>query len=159
MIMASAPVRFEAGLQTVADLSTVGTELIATMSTMKRIVFCSNVMTQVYLKENFQTVQLFIDNTSTNFVIGNRAYSACTKHVALRFLYIWELVKEGKTSIHNVPTHDQLADIGTTHLNKQRHRDLINKSRPLGLNGTGGTVEDLSAFAGNTRGWVSRPTR
>ena len=46
--------------------------------------------------------------------------------MALRFFYIRELIKEGNIAIHYVPTEQQLADIGTKHLNKQRHRFIIN---------------------------------
>ena len=36
-----------------------------------------------------------------------------------------ELVEEGKTSIYDVKTQDQLADLGTRYLSKHRHHDLI----------------------------------
>ena len=102
---------------------------MAAALSMKEVVFYSNMMTEMGFKDNFKTVQLFIDNTSTHFVIGNRAYSARTKHVALRFFYIRELVKEGKISIHHAQTQDQLAHIRTEYLNNQRHREPINKIR------------------------------
>ena len=92
-------------------------------------VFCWNIVTEMGFKENFKPIQLFNDNTSSKlFVIGNKTCNAGTKHVALRFFCIRELLKEGKISTHHVPTQDQLVDIRTKHLNKQRHRELINKS-------------------------------
>ena len=36
-----------------------------------------------------------------------------------------ELVEEGNISIHYVKSEDQLADLGTKHLRKNRHRDHI----------------------------------
>ena len=61
---------------------------------MKEAVFCSNMMTEIGFGANFSSVPLYIDNTATLHVIGNRTYSVRTKHVALRFFYIRELVKK-----------------------------------------------------------------
>ena len=36
-----------------------------------------------------------------------------------------ELVEEGKASIHYVKSEDQLADLGTKHLRKRSHRNVI----------------------------------
>lgn len=83
--------------------------------------FCSN-MTELGYGEKFNCVALFIDNTSIPHVAGNQIYSSRTKHVALRFFYIRELIKEGKISIHYVRTKDEIAELGAKHVSKQRHR-------------------------------------
>ena len=92
--------------------------------TMKEAVFCSNMMKELGFGTRFDNVPVYIDNTSTLHVAGNQNYSPRVKHVALR-LFVQELVKEGRISIHYVKTEDQLADIGTKHLSKHRHRYLI----------------------------------
>ena len=43
--------------------------------------------------------------------------------------FVQELVEDGAITVHYAKTQDQLADSGTKHLNKQRHRELINKIR------------------------------
>ena len=56
---------------------------------MKKIVHFSHTMTEMTemgFKDNFKVVQLFIDNTSTLFVIENRTYDARTKHYRFRFV-------------------------------------------------------------------------
>ena len=73
-----------------------------------------------------------IDNTATLHVIGNQAFSSRTKHIALRFFYIRELVNDDAISIHYIPTDNQLADIGNKFLNKQRLRFLINSIKNSG---------------------------
>ena len=73
----------------------------------------------------FDNVPVYIDNTSTLHVTGNQTYSLRVKHVALRFFFVQGLAKEEKINIHYVKTEDQLADIGTKHLSKHRHRYLI----------------------------------
>ena len=118
MMMAKAPVSFRAGLQSLTAMSTMEAEMVAAALAIKEAVFCSNMMTEIGFGANFSSVPLYIDNTATLHVIENRTYSARTKHVALRFFNICELVKEGNISIHYVSTELQLADIGTKHLNK-----------------------------------------
>ena len=48
-----------------------------------------------------------------------------TKHIALRYFFVQELVEEGMITIHYVNTQDQLEDLGTKHLGKHRHLALI----------------------------------
>ena len=69
------------------------------------------------------SVPLYIDNTSALHVADNRTYSPRAKHIALRYFFVQELV--GKVTIHYVKSEDQLVDLGTKHLSKHRHRDLI----------------------------------
>ena len=68
---------------------------------------------------------MYIDNTSTLHVAGNRTYSSRIKHVALRYCFIQDLVKEGRIAINYGKMEDQLADIGTKYLGKHRHRYLV----------------------------------
>ena len=70
-------------------------------------------------------VPLFIDNTSALHVAGNRPYSSRVKHVAIRYFFIQELVKEGRITVKFVKAEDQLADIVTKHLSKQKQRYLF----------------------------------
>lgn len=58
-------------------------ELAAAALAMKEVVFCPNMMTDMGLKEDFKTVQLFVDNPFTLFVIGNKTYGAHTKQGAI----------------------------------------------------------------------------
>ena len=100
------------------------TELVAGALAMEEAVFCSNMPIEQGFGKEFEKVPLHIDNTATLHVIGNRAYSSRTKRIALRLFYIRELASQGKITIHYIPTEDQLADIGTKHLNKHRLQQL-----------------------------------
>ena len=77
------------------------------------------------VKEGFGSVPPYIDNTSALHVAGNRTYSPRAKHIALRYLFVQEIVEEGKINIHFVKTQDQVADLGTKHTKKHRHCALI----------------------------------
>ena len=99
---------------------------------MKEAVLCSNMMKELGFGTQFEEVPVNIDNTATLHVIGNQAFSSRTKRIALRFFYVRELVKDGAISIHYIPTENQLADIDTKFLNKQRLRFLINSIKNFG---------------------------
>ena len=114
MMLSKAPVSFESGVQSLTAMSTMEVELVASALAMKEAVFCANMMTELGFGKVFGQVPLHIDNTATLHVIGNRAFSSRNKHIALRFFYIRELVKENKITTHYISTENQLADIGTT---------------------------------------------
>ena len=98
---------------------------------MKEADFYSNMMLELGFKKGFGSVPLYTDNTSALHVAGNRIYSPRAKHIALRYFFVQELMKEGKITIHVVKTQDQVADFGTKHANKHRHRALIKVIREV----------------------------
>ena len=124
-MLANAPISFKVGLQELTAQSTMEGELVAAALGNKEAVFCSNMMLELGFDKSFGSVPLYIDNTSALHVAGNRTYSRRAKYIALRYLFVQELVEEGKVSIHYVNSEDQLADLDTKHHSKHRHRDLI----------------------------------
>ena len=66
-----------------------------------------------------------IDSTGALSVAGNSMFSARTKHIALRYFFVRELVKKNKITLHYTPTKQMLADIATKHLSKHVFRDLL----------------------------------
>ena len=45
--------------------------------------------------------------------------------MALRYFFIQEIVREDRITVKYVKTENQLADIGTKHLSKERQRYLL----------------------------------
>ena len=115
MMLSRAPVSFKSGVQSLTAMSTMEAELVHLALAMKEAVFCSNVLTELEFGKEFEQAPLHIDNTATLHAIGNRAFSSRTKHNALRFFCIPELVKENKITTHHISMALQLADIGTKH--------------------------------------------
>ena len=115
MMLSRAPVSFKSGVQGLTAVSTMDTELVASALAMKEAVFCSTMLTELGFGKEFEQVPLHIDNTAKLHVIGNRALSSRAKHLALRFFYIRELVREKQITTHYTSTERQLADIGTKH--------------------------------------------
>ena len=112
-------------LQGLTAQSTTKTELVAAALTMKEAVFCSNMVKELNFGTRFDSVPLYLDNTSVLHVARSRTRSPRVKHVALRYFFVQELVREGRISVYYVKTEEQLADIGTKHLSRQRHRYFL----------------------------------
>ena len=125
VMLANAPISFKVGLQGLTAQSIMDAELVAAALAMKEAVFCSNMMLELGFDKSFGSVSQYIDNTSALHVTGNRTYSPRAKNITLRYFFVQELVEEGKVSTHYVKSEDQLADLGTKHHSKHRHRDLI----------------------------------
>ena len=117
-MLCDAPIGFKSGLQGLTAMSTIKAELVALALAMKKTVFCSNMLTELGFGKDVAKVPLYCDNTATLHALGNRSFSSRTKHIALRFFFIRELVSEGRISIHYITTDINPADIGTKHLNK-----------------------------------------
>ena len=114
------------------DDTTTNTQGSFSTREIAKAVFRKNMMEDLRYKGGFDSGPLYIENTSALHVAGNRTYSPRAKHIALIYYFVLDLVEGGTITIHYVKTQDQLTDIGTTHLNKQRHRELINKIRVFG---------------------------
>ena len=82
--------------------------------TIKETVFCYNVI-ELGFEKLFNSVLLYLDNTSTLHVAGILTYSTRVKHIALSYFFVQELVEEGKIPIHYVNTQDKRSDLGTKH--------------------------------------------
>ena len=119
-MLCDAPIGFKSGLQGLTVMSTMEAELVASALAMKEAMFCSNMLTELGFGKDFAKVPLYCGNTATLHALGNRFFSSRTKHIALRFFFIRELVSEGRISIRYIPTDANPADIGTKHLNKHR---------------------------------------
>ncbi|CAN0446860.1 unnamed protein product, partial [Scytosiphon promiscuus] len=57
-------------------------------------------------------------------VARNQSYSFRAEHVALRYFYLRESIKEGHVSILYIPTEKQHANLGTNFLSNRRPRLL-----------------------------------
>ena len=102
MMLANSPISFKVGLQSLTAQSIMEAELVAAAPAMKESLFCRKVIVELGFTEGFRSVPVYVDNTSALHVAGNRTFSPRAKHIALRYFFVQELVKEGKVNIHFV---------------------------------------------------------
>ena len=118
------PVSFGAKTQSLAAQSTAEAELMAISYTSKEAVYLSNFMAELHF-ENFSNVPISSDSTGALTVATDSTYSSRTKHIALRFFSIRELIKEGRVTLKFVPTGRMLADCATKHLAKNQFKSIL----------------------------------
>ena len=106
--------------------------MVAPALTMEEAVFCKRTMQELGFKDGFDSAPLFIDNKSAHQAAVNCTYFFRAKYSALEYFFIQGLVEDGTITKFYANTQDQLADVGTKHLNKQRHRERITKIKNFG---------------------------
>ena len=99
MILANGLISFKVGLQSLTARLTMGAELVAGAIAMKESLFCSNMMVELGFKKGFESVSVYINKTLALHVAGNWTFSPRAKHIALRYFFVQELVKEEKLAI------------------------------------------------------------
>jgi hypothetical protein len=72
-------------------------------------------------------VSLKIDNQAAISLCKNPVHHERSKHIDVRFHYIRECVEEGMIKVQHVNTNDQLADILTKSLGKQKFIEMRKK--------------------------------
>lgn len=92
--MSGGPLSFGAKTQGITAQSNVEAELTALAYGSKEAVYLSNFMMELGFKA-FRSVPVNCDSTGALHLGGNTTYSSMTKHIALRFFFLRELVKTG----------------------------------------------------------------
>ena len=124
-MMGGGPPSFKTAPQSATTQSTMEAEIISMVFASKEAVYLSNMMTEMRDSENYSTVYPLFDNTSDLHIAGNSTYSSRTRHIALRFFFLSELIREKRITIHHVATTKQLTGIRPKFLSKSTHRHLV----------------------------------
>lgn len=117
-------ISFGSKTQSLTAQSTVEAELQALSYSAKEAVYLSNFTKELGFN-TFGSVPINSDSTGALTVAGNAMFSSRTKHVALRFHFIQELIKRNQITLHYKPSEQQLADLATKHLSKQRFANIV----------------------------------
>lgn len=91
----------------------------------KEGIYVINMLSELGFEKEVNSVPLFGDDTGALHVFGNSTYSARTKHIALRFFFLKELIRDGKLTLHHIPTQNQAADIATKYLSRSTIKRLV----------------------------------
>ena len=80
------------------------------------------------MKEDIiELVTLYYDNTSAINISKNHVMHTKTKHIAIKYHYVRELVQDKEVKMEYVHTKEQIADIFTKALSKDAHEYLRGK--------------------------------
>lgn len=109
------------------SLSTTESEYIAASGGVKELVWLQRLLREILGKD--VGTDFNMDNQSAIRLIKNPEFHKRTKHIDVRYHFIREKFEEGFFNLHYVPSDEQLADIFTKALPKDRFqnlRDLLN---------------------------------
>ncbi|KAI5318259.1 hypothetical protein L3X38_037967 [Prunus dulcis] len=100
-------------------------------------VWISNLLHELHVLVS-RPITLYCDNLSATYMASNSVFHARTKHIELDYHFVRELVLSGSHHVQFVPSIDQIADLFTKGLLKQRFHLLCSKlvyQRPPSLPG------------------------
>jgi len=112
------PIYAKSSAQKLNTKSSTESELVALSDNTSQVIWCRNFLTaQGY---NLGPATIYQDNMSTISMVANgKSNSARTRHIAIRFFFIADRVKNGEVKIEYMNTGNMLADILTKPLQGQ----------------------------------------
>lgn len=105
--------------QKTVALSTTEAEYIAATQTVKEIIWLNLLLVEL-TKSSPKTPNLYVDNQSAIKLIKNPEFHKRTKHIDVQYHFIREKFGEGVFELHYVPTNNQIADILTKALPREK---------------------------------------
>ncbi|XP_073355479.1 uncharacterized protein [Aegilops tauschii subsp. strangulata] len=109
--------------QKVVALSSCEAEYIAAATAAGQGVWLERLLGDLTDKEP-EGVVLYVDNKSTIALCKNPVHHDRSKHIDIRYHYIRHCVEEGKIEVNYICTDDQLADILTKSLGRQKFTEM-----------------------------------
>jgi hypothetical protein len=128
-LLAGAAISWGSKKQTSVALSSTEAEYIAAAYAAKEAVWLRRLLSELGFEISSPTV-LRVDNQSAIAIAHNPEFHDRTKHIDLRHHFLRERVAAGDIELSYVPTGDQLADIFTKGLVREKHQRF---TREMGL--------------------------
>ena len=112
--------------QSIVALSSCEAEYIAATSTTCQAVWMIRLIREL-TSDDESKVKLLVDNQSAITLSKNTGHHNRTKHIDTRYHFICECVEDKRIEIVFIQTEDQLADIFTKALGRQKFQELRNR--------------------------------
>ena len=124
-ILNGAAVSWKSKLQSVVVLSTAEAEYMALCETVKEAVYLQQLLEEIGLKA--LPVTIYEDNQPCIHIASNPVTSNRSKHIAVRYHYVREVISNGKVQVLYKSTQEMIADCLTKNLAK----DKVEKFRSI----------------------------
>ena len=122
--LAKGPITWKSKLQTIIAQSTTEAEYIAINIAAKEAVYIRALLEELGLyKQN--KLPLYTDNNGALLLANNPLFHERTKHIAVKYHYIRDLINKGILDLIYIPTKEQKADGLTKPLDKLKFREFI----------------------------------
>ena len=122
--IAGGPISWKSKLQSIIAQSTTEAEYIAINSATKEAVFIKQLMTEldIYNQAKFP---VYTDNNGALALAKNPVFYKRTKHIAVKYHYIRQLIEEGTIDLVYINTKDQKSDGLTKPLDKTKFKEFL----------------------------------
>ncbi|MCO5578122.1 hypothetical protein L7F22_031960 [Adiantum nelumboides] len=94
-------------------------ELRSVFTAMVECVWLRRLMAYLGVGQD-NAITIYTDNQSALAVARNPVFHACTKHIEVHYHYVRERLLAGEISLAYVPTQDNLADLFTKALSREK---------------------------------------
>jgi transposase InsO family protein len=112
--------------QTSVALSSTEAEYIAAAHAAKEAIWLRRLLTE--LGENLESpTTLFVDNQSAIAIARNPEFHDRTKHIEVRYHFLRQVVDSKEVHLEYLPTGEQVADILTKGLSREKHETFVRK--------------------------------
>lgn len=125
-MLGSGPISWCSQKQKTVALSTTESEYIAASESIKELIWLQLLFEEMFLSSDDIPI-LFSDNQSAIKLIKNPEFHKRTKHIDIKYHFIREKFSNGFFELQYVPTTDQVADI----LTKPLARDKFERFRAM----------------------------
>ncbi|CAL5340443.1 unnamed protein product [Camellia sinensis] len=105
--------------QATVALSSSEAEYVAATSAACQAIWLRRMLAELQQRQEGAT-EIFCDNKATIFMTKNPAFHSRTKHIDMRLHFIRDLVAKEEVTLKYCTTHEQLADILTKSLSKEK---------------------------------------
>jgi hypothetical protein len=96
----------------VVSLSTTKAEYIAAATCCTHVIWMKQTLTDIQVEYD-EPIPIYCDNTSAISISKNPVMHSKTKHIPIKYHFLWEHVAEKNIRVEYVGTKEQVADIFT----------------------------------------------
>ena len=129
--LAKGPIMWKSKLQSIIAQSTTEAEYIAINIASKEAVYIKSLLQELgYYKQ--KKLPLYTDNNGALLLAKNPIFHEWTKHIAVKYHYIRDLINKGILDLIYIPTNVQKADGFTKALDKVKFKEFIRMLNNVG---------------------------
>ena len=111
LTLSQAPVSWRSTLQSIVALSTTKAEYMVMTEAMKKAIWLQRLLDDLEIDQDL--LKINCDSMSVIYLAKNQVYHARTKHIDVRFHFIWGILDEGDIELQKVHTMENPADMLT----------------------------------------------
>lgn len=121
LMLNNGPVIWSSRKQSIVATSTTDAEYVAMCETAKEVIWTRQLLEDLGINQKNATI-LHCDNVAAKLLIKNPVYHKRTKHIDVKFHYTREQVKNGLIEVQHIESSNQLADIFTKNLPRDKFK-------------------------------------